>query len=40
MNIIRREKDELEFDLVGVSPAFSNALRRILISEVIKTALV
>ncbi|XP_005181693.1 DNA-directed RNA polymerases I and III subunit RPAC1 [Musca domestica] len=32
--IVRYEGDELEFDLIGVHPAFANAFRRLMLSEV------
>ena len=31
--IIRNQGNELEFDMIGVSPAFANAFRRLMISE-------
>lgn len=34
INIVKYDKEEMEFDLIGVSPAIANAFRRILISEV------
>ncbi|XP_055541885.1 DNA-directed RNA polymerases I and III subunit RPAC1 [Wyeomyia smithii] len=32
--IVRNEEDELEFDMIGVSPAIANAFRRLMLSEV------
>lgn len=34
ISVVKCDKEEIEFDLVGVSPAIANAFRRILISEV------
>ena len=34
MKIVKKEGFDLEFDLIGVDPSFSNAIRRILISDV------
>lgn len=32
--IVRNEENELEFDMIGVSPAIANAFRRLMLSEV------
>lgn len=34
VEVIRLEKDEMEFDMIGIDPAIANAFRRILIAEV------
>ncbi|XP_050367872.1 uncharacterized protein LOC126786172 [Argentina anserina] len=34
VEVIRLEKNEMEFDMIGIDPAIANAFRRILISEV------
>ncbi|CAN0852888.1 DNA-directed RNA polymerases I and III subunit RPAC1 [Linum grandiflorum] len=34
VEIIRLNKDDMEFDMIGIDPALANAFRRILISEV------
>lgn len=34
INIVRLEKDEAEFEVIGIDAAIANALRRILIAEV------
>ena len=34
IQVTRLDSESIEFDLIGVSPSFANALRRVLISEV------
>ena len=34
VDVIRLEKEEMEFDMVGIDPSLANAFRRILIAEV------
>ena len=36
--IIMNQGNELEFDIIGVSPAYANAFRRLMISEVLSMA--
>lgn len=32
--IVRKDDTEIEFDLIGIQPAFANAFRRLMLSEV------
>lgn len=32
--IVRMDNSEMEFDLIGIQPAFANAFRRLMLSEV------